>query len=59
MNNLISSKKVFFIVLVACFCIIGKESDDEVKQVKVGNFAVRGTMQPGSLLGFGQNIIDQ
>jgi len=60
MNNLISSKrKTFFIVLIVCLNVIGKESDDEVKQVKVGNFAVRGTTQPGSLLGFGQNIIDQ
>ncbi len=38
--------------------IYTRESDEEVKQVKVGNFAVDGTMQPGPLLGFGQNIID-
>lgn len=36
-----------------------KESDEGPPRPKVGNFAVRGTMQPGPLLGFGQNIIDK
>jgi hypothetical protein len=60
-DNFIRSKKIIiFIIFVACLNVIAKESgDDEVHQVKVGNFAVRGTMQPGPLLGFGQNIVDQ
>jgi hypothetical protein len=59
-NNFIRLKKVIiFTILIACFDITTKESDDEVHQVKVGNFAVPGTMQPGPLLGFGQNIINQ
>jgi hypothetical protein len=50
---------LFLCALVACATMHSKESDDEVKQVKVGNFAVDGTMQPGPALGFGQNIIDK
>ena len=53
-------KALFFSIAMVHGIIIGKESgDDEVNQVKVGNFAVRGSMQPGPMLGFGQNIVDQ
>lgn len=32
---------------------------EKVKQVKVGNFALTNSQQPGPLIGFGQNIIDK
>lgn len=34
-----------------------READEPVEQDKVGNFAVPGSVQPGPLLGFGQNVI--
>jgi hypothetical protein len=46
-------------VLGVCSSIDARESDEHIEQLKVGNFAVPGSMQPGPLLGFGQNIIDQ
>lgn len=51
---------IFFNIILLMSCnVMGRESDDEVKQVKIGNFAVSGTTQPGTASGFGQNIIDK
>ena len=49
-------KKLLFIGLSIGMLLIAREPDEH-DQVKVGNFAVPGTLQPGPLLGFGQNII--
>lgn len=53
-------KKV--ITLLIC-CVIGvtlvARENELVEQVKIGNFAVDGTMQPVPFLGFGENIISQ
>src|SRR5207237_7057773 len=50
------SKKLLCIYLFLHTVLIGREAE-EGGQVKVGNFAIPGTLQPGPLLGFGQNII--
>jgi len=51
--------KTLYVSIIICTSIVARESDEEVHQLRVGNFAVPGSMQPGPLLGFGQNIIDQ
>ena len=38
--------------------LMARESDDE-EQIRVGNFAVPGAMQPFPVLGFGQTVIDK
>ncbi len=56
------NKIVFLCAMIACVNIHAKEGEtpaEEMRQVKEGNFAVDGTMQPGPSLGFGQNIIDK
>ncbi len=60
-KNLFSLKRrsFFLTIITMCAIVIARESDDDVKQVKVGNFAVSGTTQPGTASGFGQNIIDK
>jgi hypothetical protein len=50
--------QTFLIVFIAYFNLIGREGE-EVKQAKVGNLAVVGTMQPAPFLGFGETIINQ
>lgn len=53
---------LFLCTITACVSMHAKEGEspaEEMHQVKIGNFAVDGTMQPGPSLGLGQNIIDQ
>jgi hypothetical protein len=52
-------KKVIVTSFFISMALIARESDEHVDQLRVGNFAVRGTTQPGPMFGFGQNIIDQ
>jgi hypothetical protein len=56
----ITSRVVMIFLYCIMTCILhARESDERVKQRKIGNFAVTGTMQPGPSLGFGQNIINK
>lgn len=54
------TKKVIFVAFIffIYYTTVGRESDN-IKQLKIGNFAVSGTMQPVPFLGFGENIIDR
>lgn len=36
-----------------------KDKDDDEEPLKIGNFALPGSQQPGPLVGFGQSIIDK
>jgi len=58
-GSILSIKRIFFVCIGTSLVLHARESDEGIQQLKVGNFAVHGTMQPGPLLGFGQNIIDQ
>ncbi|HLC07354.1 MAG TPA: hypothetical protein VJJ26_04145 [Candidatus Babeliales bacterium] len=51
-------KTLLLCAIVTCGALQAREADEE-PQVKVGNLAVPGTVQPGAFLGFGQNIITQ
>lgn len=54
------NKAVIVVCLLLCAGLHAKEAEEPgVEQVKIGNFAVDGCMQPGPLFGFGQNIISQ
>lgn len=44
---------------ISIFLTINPRESDNIEQLKIGNFAVSGTMQPVPFLGFGENIIDR
>lgn len=50
------SKKLLLASFIMSVMLIAREAEEE-PQLKIGNLAVPGTLQPGPLLGFGQNII--
>jgi hypothetical protein len=52
------SKKIAFTICCMSILTMAREGDEGV-QVKEGNLAVAGTMQPGPFLGFGQNILNE
>lgn len=58
MNILNRTKKISCIYLIIFSVLFARESDNE-EQLKIGNFAVEGTMQVFPFLGFGENIIEQ
>lgn len=51
--------KLFIAYYFFIFCCIHARESDVVEQLKIGNLAVSGTMQPVPFLGFGENIIDR
>lgn len=54
-------KTTYLFIIGMFFPLVGKEVDekDKVKQVKIGNFSLPVSQQPGPLIGFGQNILDK
>lgn len=48
-------------VLIIAVPIVAKTSNekDNIQQIKVGNFCLPNSQQPGPLIGFGQNIFDK
>lgn len=53
---------VCIVFFVPCL-VVGKESEkwvkEKIEQVHVGNFCLPLSQQPGPLVGFGQNVVDQ
>jgi len=50
-------KKLLIIwIIIFPFYVITKEAE-EIAQIREGNFALPGSQQPGTLFGFGQNIV--
>lgn len=52
-------KKLLFYLITIFICSFARNEEDKVVQLKIGNFALPTSQQPGPLIGFGQNIIDK
>lgn len=48
--------RIIFFVIISYFGIVFTE---DVQQLKLGNFALPSSQQPGPLVGFGQNMLDK
>lgn len=57
-----TTKVLMLICAITIVHVTARESDERVPSVtqfKIGNLAVSGSQQPGSLIGFGQNIVNK
>src|SRR5436190_23168227 len=59
MNKLIKQLLFFFIIIHESIIITKETNPEKIVQLPIGNFALPSPQQPGTLFGFGQNIINQ
>lgn len=53
-------KKILLLsILIGSLNAKEKPKEEKIEQIKIGNFALPTSQQPGPLIGFGQNIVDK